>query len=68
MSRTEKSPSLKLTSQFMKRNRSERYRPDERNASPEALICLNCPLPECKKLVCERFNEEVKKIKEQSND
>jgi hypothetical protein len=44
---------------------SEMFRPDERNADAEALICLNCPLPECKKNVCQRYNEEVKKIKEQ---
>lgn len=25
-------------------------------------ICLNCPLPECKKDKCDRFREEVKKI------
>lgn len=25
-------------------------------------ICLNCPLPDCKKDRCARFAEEVKKI------
>ena len=25
-------------------------------------ICLNCPLPDCKKDRCARFVEEVKKI------
>ena len=32
--------------------------------SAEANICLSCPLPECKKSVCKRFNEEKRKIKE----
>lgn len=44
----------------------EIFRPDERQADAEALICLNCPLPDCKKNVCERFKEEMKKIKEQN--
>lgn len=25
-------------------------------------ICLNCPLPECNRVKCARFSEEVKKI------
>lgn len=32
--------------------------------SDEAKICIECPLPECKKLNCERFREEKKKLKE----
>lgn len=47
---------------------SEMFRPDEKNASPEALICLKCPLPECNKIKCKRFDEELKKIKENGND
>ncbi len=31
--------------------------------SPEADICLNCPLKECSKSTCERFKEEKKKLK-----
>lgn len=34
--------------------------------SAEALICLTCPLPKCSKMVCKRYNEEKKKIKEKS--
>lgn len=46
---------------------SEMFVPNERNASAEALICLNCPLPanKCKPNVCQRYKEEMKKIKEQ---
>ena len=49
---------------------SEMFRPDERNASPEALICLKCTLPEknCKKNICQRYQEQMKKIKEKGND
>lgn len=25
-------------------------------------ICLNCPLPECNRVKCARFSEEVKKL------
>ena len=28
----------------------------------EINICLNCPLPECKRQKCTRFDEEVKKV------
>jgi hypothetical protein len=63
--KTEKASTLNFDSKFSKGERaSELYVPDERFASAEALICLNCPLPECKKTVCKRFDEEVKKIKE----
>ncbi len=53
-----------------KHRESEMFRPDERNASAEALICLNCTLPEnkCKPLNCQRYKEEIKKIKEKGND
>lgn len=59
-----KASSLKFSSQVTKGERaSDMYRPDERNADAEALICLNCPLPECNRIKCERFDEEVKKLK-----
>lgn len=49
---------------------SEMFRPDERKASAEALICLNCPLPaeKCRPSRCKRYDEEMKKIKENGND
>lgn len=38
---------------------SEHYTP---TPTAEIDICLNCPLPDCKKDRCARFREEVKKI------
>ena len=38
---------------------AEHYTP---TPTEEIDICLNCPLPDCKKDKCERFREEVKKI------
>ena len=48
---------------------SDIFQPNERNASPEALICLKCPLAadKCKPNVCKRYKEEVKKTKEKDN-
>lgn len=37
------------------------YRP--RNISEEARICLECPLPSCKKRDCERYKAEKKKLR-----
>lgn len=63
------SNNLKCGGLFSKGERaSEQFVPTGRDVDPEALICLECPLPECKKLVCKRYNEEMKKIKEQDND
>lgn len=44
---------------------SELYTPTERNASPEALICLKCNLParECDKMKCKRYEEKMRKLK-----
>ena len=44
---------------------SEMFRPDERNANAEALICLKCPLPanKCKPSTCKRYKEEMGKLK-----
>ena len=44
---------------------SDIFQPNERNASAEALICLNCPLPanQCKPNVCKRDKEEMKKLR-----
>lgn len=33
------------------------------SAEQEREICLNGPLPECEKFVCERFKQEVRRIK-----
>ena len=38
------------------------------NSSEEASICLNCPLPNCKKDHCKRYYEELKKIKERKKN
>ena len=35
------------------------------NASAEAQICLNCPLPKCKPDTCKRLKEERQKLKGQ---
>lgn len=37
------------------------YRP--RDISEEARICLECPLPTCKKMSCERYKTEKKKLR-----
>lgn len=37
------------------------YRP--RDISEEARICLECPLPSCKKMSCERYKAEKKKLR-----
>lgn len=37
------------------------YRP--KNISDEARICLECPLPSCKKRDCARYKEEKKKLR-----
>lgn len=45
---------------------SEYYVPTERHMSPEALICLKCPLPEKKchgNDNCERYLKEIKKLR-----
>lgn len=71
MSRTEKASTLKYNDALSKGERaSEMFRPDERNANPVALICLKCPLPanKCKPNTCQRYKEEMKKIKEQKHD
>lgn len=49
---------------------SEMFVPNEKNASAEALVCLNCPLPaeKCRPSRCKRYEEEMKKIKENGND
>jgi hypothetical protein len=61
----EKTATLIFGSIFAKTERaSELYVPNERNASAEALICLNCPLPDCDKKVCKRYKEEKRKLKE----
>lgn len=39
------------------------YRP--RDISEEARICLECPLPSCKKRDCERYKAEKKKLRRQ---
>lgn len=62
--KNEKATTLKHDSIFSTSEKtSEMFRPDKKNASAEALICLECPLPECKKNVCQRYKEEAKKIK-----
>ena len=51
---------------FAKNERaSEIYKPARRNASAEALICLDCPLPakKCKPGVCQRYKDELKKLR-----
>lgn len=59
-----KATSLKFSMRFTKGGRtSDSYRPDERNADAEARICLECPLPDCKKNVCKRYNEAKLKLK-----
>ena len=63
--RTEQATRLTFKSQFSKTSHDESFRPDERHASAEALICLNCTLPEnkCKPLSCQRYKDERMKIK-----
>jgi hypothetical protein len=69
MSYTEKPSTIRFGGVYASGQReSEMFRPNERNASAEALICLQCPLPDCNKLVCKRYNEEARKIREQHND
>lgn len=69
MKKGERATTLKNGSIFTKGEKaSEMFRPDERNSHEVALICLNCPLPDCNKVGCKRFNEEMKKIKEKGND
>ena len=63
---TDKISPLRFGSICTKSERTDKmFRPDERKASPEALICLKCPLPvkECKPDVCKRYKEEKLKIK-----
>lgn len=38
---------------------AEHYTP---TPTAEIDICLNCPLPDCNRVKCDRFREEVKKI------
>lgn len=64
--KTEKASSLRFGGIIKNRNHSsEMYRPDELRASEEAWICLNCPLPECNKVSCKRYEEEFAKIKQE---
>lgn len=44
---------------------SDVYKPTNRNASAEALICLTCPLPaeKCNLNCCKRYKEEMLKLK-----
>ena len=67
MSYTEKPSTIRFGGIYMSGEReSEIFRVDERNADPEALICLNCNLPanKCKPLNCQRYKDEMRKIKE----
>ena len=53
-----------ITSKIMPNNQERAislYRP--RNISEEARICLECPLPSCKKRDCERYKAEKKKLR-----
>lgn len=65
----DKARMLKFDSRFTKCGRaSDCFVPDERKADAVAKICLNCPLPECNKFKCKRFDEELKKLKVKKND
>lgn len=53
-----------ITSKIMPNNQERAislYRP--RDISEEARICLECPLPTCKKRDCARYKEEKKKLR-----
>lgn len=65
MSYTEKTSHLNHKNSPIKGERvSEPFRPNERLASAEALICLKCPLPAnaCKPSICKRYKEEKLKV------
>ena len=62
-----KGNNLKFGGIFSKGERaSELYKP--KNASAEALICLDCPLPaeKCKPNVCQRYKDEITKLRGKS--
>ena len=62
--KTEKVSTLRFGGLFTaKPKATEMYRPNELKASAEAWICLNCPLPECNKVKCTRYETEIKNIK-----
>lgn len=44
-----------------KRDYKEHFKPTKPNA--EASICLKCPFPDCNVSKCERFKEEMRKLK-----
>ena len=63
--RTDKASTLRFGGLFKAKTKaSEVYRPNELRSSAEAWICLNCPLPECNKSKCMRYEEEFEKIKQ----
>ena len=35
--------------------------------SKESQICLNCPIPKCKPNRCERYSDELKKLRKEDN-
>jgi hypothetical protein len=56
-------PTLKHNTTFTKGIRSsDAYVPV--HPSDEALICLNCDKKKCKPTTCQRYKQEVKKIKD----
>ena len=66
MSHTEKASTLNFCGVCSKGQRSsEVYVTNINNASPEAKICLTCPLPakKCRPNVCQRLKDELNKIK-----
>lgn len=64
----ERATNLDFSKSFTKTRESDFFRPNENNADPVARICLDCQLPEdaCNKQVCKRFEEERKRVKEES--
>lgn len=56
----------KLIRTHNKRTSQRNDEPSIPYASKEARICLECPLPakSCKPSVCQRYKDEMKKIKE----
>ena len=64
--RTDKASTLRFGGLFKAKTKtSEVYRPNDLKASAEAWICLSCPLPECNKVSCKRYEEEFAKIKQE---
>ena len=46
---------------FKNRGDKNCFKPTKPN--PEASICLRCPFPDCNVSKCERFKEEMRKLK-----